>query len=383
MPNQLYTLFRTIRFLLIQSFVLLPVVCLSPDSRAQVLSDPGLQQTVLRTLDDIYNLEFTEADNAIRQLRSRYPQHPIVPILQATKIELQHLPLHEDKAATAQFLQLANQGLTLAKRMLDKNSNDPEGVFFALTAHSYLASLYNNQGESLKAVTESKRAYGYLKNGFHLTTKSPDFFFTTGLYNYYVERYPVDHPVVRPFMFFFADGDMAQGLKQMDVATKKALFMRPVANYFFAHVLIKHEMQPGRAVSYTKYLADKYPNNPLFGMINAEALLLAGRYAEARPYVQRLKQLNSKLVPLAVSTFEGMLAEHADKDDQMASDNYQAALKQYANEPYTKEYQAFAYAGLARIATRANDRSRARINYKKALAVAEYKSIIKEAKAFK
>ena len=348
-----------------------------------MLNDPAAQQTILKTLDDIYNLDFAEADVQIRQLQARYPQHPIGPILRATELELHYLPLHENKAATAQFVQAANQGLALAKKILERNENDPEGVFFALTAHSYLASLYNNKSESLKAVGESKKAYNYLRDGFTLVDKNPDFYFTTGLYNYYIERYPMDHSIVRPFMIFFDDGDMAKGLKEMDVATKKGVFMRPVANYYLAHIYLKHEINPGRAAIYTKYLADKYPNNPLFGMINAEALLLAGRYAEARPYVQRLRQMPNKLVPLAVSTFSGMLAEYADKNDKEAAAAYEAALKQPFNDPYTKEYHAFSYAGLARIAARANDRNRAKLYYKKALAVGQYKGLIREAKAYK
>ncbi|MFD2571668.1 tetratricopeptide repeat protein [Spirosoma soli] len=352
-------------------------------SRAQVMTDPAAQQTVLKALDAIYNFEFMEAEGLIRQLQARYPQHPIGPILRATQLELQYLPLHENKVATTQFIQAANQGLELARKLLAKREDDPEGVFFALTAHSYLASLYNNQGESMKAVSESKKSYSYLKDGFTLMDKSPDFYFTTGLYNYYVERYPMDHPIVRPFMIFFDDGDMGQGLKQMDTATKRGLFMRAGANYYLAHILLKHEIQPNRAVTYTKYLADKYPNNPLFGMVNVEALLLAGRYADARPYLQRLKQMDNKLVPMAVNTFEGMLAEYADKNDREAAESYQTALKQKYNDPYTKEYHAFAYAGLARIAARANDPNRAKINYKKALTVAQYKGVIKEAKAYK
>ena len=67
-----------------------------------------------------------------------------------------------------------------------------------------------------------------------------------------------------------------------------------------------------------------------------------------------------KLVPLAVNTFSGMLAEHADKKDKEAAEFYELAIRLPFNEPYTKEYTAFAYAGLARIAARANDRSRAR-----------------------
>ncbi|AUD07471.1 hypothetical protein CWM47_24765 [Spirosoma pollinicola] len=356
---------------------------LSFSGRAQVLTDPVAQQTILKTLDDIYNLEFANAEVQIRQLQTQFPQHPIGPILRATELELQYLPLHENKAATAQFIQSVEQGLSLAKKMLDKDADDPEAVFFALTAHSYLASLYNNKSESLKAVGESKKAYNYLREGMVLIGKNPDFYFTTGLYNYYIERYPMDHSIVKPFMLFFEDGDMALGLKQMDIAAKKGIFMRPAANYYLAHILLKHEMSPGRAVVYAKYLADKYPRNPLFGMINAEALLLAGRYAEARPYVQRLKQMPNKLVPMAVNTFTGMLAEYADKDDKEAAEAYELALRQPFNDPYTKEYHAFAYAGLARIAARANDRNRARMNYKKALAVGQYKALIREAKAYK
>ncbi|GAB3807879.1 hypothetical protein GCM10028819_45660 [Spirosoma humi] len=363
---------------LVVSCLLLPL--LAP---AQVLTDPTTQQTVLKTLDAIYNMDFPDADTQIRQLQTQYPQHPIGPILRATQLELQYLPLHENKAATAQFIQAADQGLALARKMLEKDEDDPEGVFFALTAHSYLASLYNNKGESLKAVGESKKAYNYLRDGFVLMGKNPDFYFTTGLYNYYIERYPMDHSIVKPFMLFFEDGDMPKGLKQMEIATKKGLFMRPVANYYLAHILLKHEMDPAKAVVYAKYLADKYPKNPLFGMTCAESLLLAGRYAEARPYVQRLKQMPNKLLPMAIHTFTGMLAEYADKDDKEAEEAYEVALRLPFNDPYTKEYHAFAYAGLARIAARTNDRNKARINYKKALAIGQYKSLIREAKGYK
>ncbi|MDB5242328.1 MAG: hypothetical protein JWP57_2953 [Spirosoma sp.] len=365
----------------IKLFVLC-LFCLPVLAPAQVFTDPAFQQTVQSTLDDIYNFNFADADTQIKQIRVRFPQHPIGPILQATKLELQYLPIHENKAATAQFIQAAQQGLELSKRILAKNEADAEGIFFALTAHSYLSSLYSNQGESLKAVGESRKSYGFLKDGFKLMNKSPDFYFTTGLYNYYVERYPMDHPVVRPFMFFFDDGNMAEGIRQLDIASRKGIFMRAVANYWLAHILLKHEMQPNRAVVYSSYLADKYPNNPLFGMTNVEALILAGRYVEARTQLKRLKPMNHKFVPMAVKVFEGALEEQADKDDKSAAQTYRAALALPFNDPYTKEYHAMAYAGLARIATRANDRNGAKTFYKKALSVGRYKGLIKEAKAY-
>ena len=362
------------------SVVLLCLPLLAP---AQVMNDPTAQQTIVKTLDYIYNLEWSEADALIRQLQARYPQHPIASILRATQFDIQNLPLAENKVATVQFEQAVGQALQLSKRMLAKNEEDPEAVFFMLTCHSYMAALYNNQSESLKAVGESKKAYKYLRDGIKLIDKNPDFYFTTGLYNYYVEQYPADHPIVKPFMFFFADGDIALGIKQMDMATRKAVFMRPVSNYYLAHLLMKHETNPARATVYMKYLVDKYPNNQLFAMTYAESLLLSGRFSEARPCVQRLKQMPNKLVPLAFHTFTGMLAELADKDDKEAAGSYETALKFPSNDAYTKEYRAFAYAGLARIAARANNHSQAKLYYKKALSVGEYKSLIREAKAYK
>jgi len=368
-------IFRAFAFFV---FVFLPL--LTP---AQGVTDPVTRQLVQRALDDIYGMHFAEADVQIRQLRARYPQHPLGPLLLATKFELQYLPVHENKAARAQFVQAVNEGIDLAKRMLDRDETNPEAVFFALTAHSYLAALYHNEGETLKAVSESRRCYGYLKDGMKLLDKNPDFYFTTGLYNYYVERYPMDHAIVKPFMVFFSGGDMTLGLKQMDVATKRASFMRNVANYYLAHVLIQYEMQPARAVPYTRYVADKYPANPLFAMLDAEVLLLSGRYAEARPALQRLKQLPNKIVPLAIATFTGILAEQADHDDKAAAQAYQTALKLPTNKPYTEEYKVMAYAGLARIAARAGNRDLARHYYKKVLSTAEYKSLIREARAFR
>lgn len=360
------------------AFIFLP--CLT---RAQGVTDPTVQQIVQRALDEIYGMHFAEADVQIRQLRTRHPQHPLGPILLATKIELQYLPVHENKTARAQFVEAVNEGIDLAKQMLDKDANNPEGVFFALTAHSYLAALYHNEGESLKAVGESRRCYGYLKDGMKLLDKNPDFYFTTGLYNYYVERYPMDHTIVKPFMVFFSDGDMDLGLKQMDVATRRGLFMRTVANYYLSHILVKYEMQPTRAIPYARYLAGKFPANPLFAMMDAEVLLLTGRYAEARPAVQRLKQLPNKLVPLAIATFTGILAEQADHDDKAAAEAYQIALKLPANKPYTEEYKAMTNAGLARIAARAGNRNLAKQYYKKVMDTAQYKSLIREAKTFR
>lgn len=363
-------------------FLLLLYLCWPLLGQTQVLTDVGLQQAIQHALDDIYNYNFAEADVTIRQIRAKYPQHPIGPMLQATKLQWQYLPLKDNKAASAQFTQACDQTLANAEKLLARNEEDAEGVFFALTAHSYQALMHYNEGEVMKAVGDAKKAYAYMKIGFGLTERNPDFYFTTGLYNYYVERFPMDHAIVKPVMWVFQNGDMSLGLKQMDISAKHAIFTRIESCFYLSHIYLEHESQPNRAAMYARVMADKYPNNPLFVMRYTESLALAGHYDEVRTQLQQLKRLNHKFVPMPVNVLEGMLLEKDSKNDREAAEKYQAALKMTYYDNYTKEYHAFAYAGLARIAARAGDRNRAKAYYKKALDVAEYKTTIKEAKAF-
>ncbi len=365
------------RIHLLLLFVLTPF--LAP---AQILTDPAAQQTVAKALDHIYNYEFAEAAPYIRQIQAKYPQSPIVPVLRSLTMQWQYLPIGESRAITNQYVQQVDLAIQGVEKMIDKNKNDPEAIFLGLTAHGYMATKYNFDNETMKAVSESRKAYVYMKEGFSLMDKNIEFYFSTGLYNYYVERYPIDHPVVKPFMIVFKDGNMSLGLKQMEVAAKRALFTRPEANYYLAHVLVKHETNFSKAVELLDYLVDHYPKNPIFQLRYVEALLLAGRYEEGQAALQKLKKMQHKLLPAAIYTFEGILAERFTKNDPAAAAAYQAALKQPVNVAYTQEEHGLAYAGLARIAARANNRTQARAYYKKAMEVAEYKFVVREAKAY-
>jgi len=356
--------------------LLLPFVAPS-----QITQDPANQQLILKTLDKIYNYEFTEAEAGIRQLRARYPQHPIGPILRAIGIYWQSMPIWDNRTALSQYTVELEQALRLAEKMLAQDKDDPEVVFFALTAHGYLAMKYHYTNETMKAVGEARKAYGYLKTGFSLMDKNPEFYFTTGLYNYYVERYPQDHPVVKPFMVFFQDGDMALGVRQMETAIRRGLFTRTETALYLTHILLEHEIQPARAASLMRPLAERYPNNPLFTLNYTEALAHSGQYAEMENQLKRIGKMSYKFMAMPTEVLEGLLLERQDRNDQQAAVHYQQALKMPARS-LTKEYHAHAYAGLARIAARAGDKNRARAYYKKVLDTAEYKSSLREARAY-
>jgi Tfp pilus assembly protein PilF len=366
------------RFHQLRFFFLLLVLLSTRPAPAQLLRDSSTQQLVLQCLGKIYNYEFTEAEALARPIRARYPQHPVNPMLQAFQLYWQYLPIAQNEAAK-RYVAALNQCIAQAEAM---TKHDVEATFFLLAAHSYLAMLESDRGEFTRAVGEARRTYGYMKKGFKLIEQNPEFFFSAGLYNYYRVQYPEDHALVKPFLLFFQDGDKKRGLLQLETAFRRGTVTRTEAAYYLVYVLIKHESNWGRALTYSTSLHQAYPANPVYLMRHAEALTLAGRYAEAAPLAERLTKRAGPVYPLAGQLFLGLIAEKSQADDRAAAVRYQAVLKVPYDEKFTQDYHALAHAGLARIAHRSGNRAEARRRYQQALKLAEYKSTIEEAKGY-
>ena len=353
------------------------------ESKAQILYDKPTLDYVLQTLDKIYNYEFAEVDPMIKQIGIKYANHPVIPLLKALKLQWQYLPVKDNKVMLGQYFSLLQETINKAQ-ILEKNpSTLPEAEFFLMSAHGYVALVHNFNDESLKAAGEARKAYGYVMKGFELMSSNFEFYLSTGMYNYYIEQYPEEHPIVRPLLIFFKDGSKELGLKQMDIATKKGVFSRTEAAYFLARIYLKHEMKFGLAASYLQGLVEKYPQNPIYVIKYIEALILSGKYEIANIQVNKIRNNKSKIMELSTNVFDGMILEKEDKNDVAAENKYLLALKIPFDDEFTKEYHAFAYCGLARIYIRKNDRKKAKFYYKKASELAKYTHVVKEIKGFK
>jgi tetratricopeptide (TPR) repeat protein len=371
------------RMIFLRSCLLLFVFCsFFSTARTQILYDTATQNVVLEVIDHIYNYEFGEIEPLAKQIRAKYPHHPVNAMLKAMQLQWQYLPVKDNKALSGQYLSLLQECLTKAKALEKDVKTRPEAAFFSMAGHGYIALVHNYNDDKIKAASEAKQAYNYVMDGFKYMERNPEFYFSSGLYNYYMIRYPEDHPIVKPIVIFFKDGNREEGLHQMDVAARKGVFTRTESAFYLARIFLKHELRYDRASSYLTTLTQKYPNNPIFLMKHTEALLLLGKYEEAQPYLERFKKRNDKFFPIAWHTFEGLIHEKHLKNEHEAIKSYQSTLRQPYDDEYTKEYHAFAYAGLARIALRAGDRKKAITYYKKVEELAEYKALIKEAKTF-
>ncbi|TLU99018.1 tetratricopeptide repeat protein [Dyadobacter luticola] len=352
-------------------------------SKAQLLNDPASLKNVQNTLDKIYNYEFDEAEQIMGQVEKKYPNHPVSYILESFILYWKYLPIKDNPAKSKEYIQKLDLCLEAINKKFGKNSLDPEAVFYTMVARGYMAMIYNYRGEMLNAAGEGKKAYNAFVEGLKLINKNPEFYFTSGMYNYYVEVYPEEHPIVKPLLVFFKSGDKALGLKQIDNATKVGTITKAEACYYISHIYLKYEMKPEKAVFYMDKLVDLYPKNPIYLMKSTEALVLSGKYEPAEKGIVGLKKITTGFYPIATHTFQGIVEEKSGKNDAAAQKEYLLALKIPHDDQYTKEYHALAYAGLARIAARAGNKNKAKDYYKKCLDKAEYRSVIKEAKAFK
>jgi tetratricopeptide (TPR) repeat protein len=350
---------------------------------AQLLNDPASMRMIQAGLDHIYNYEFDDAEKIIAQVELRYPKHPVSYLLEAFVLYWKYLPIKDNSERSKEYIQKLNQCLVAINQKFGRDSNEPEAVFYTMVARGYMAMLYNYRDELLSAAGEGKKAYNALMEGLKLISRNPEFYFTAGMYNYYVEMYPEEHPIIKPVMVFFKKGDKALGLKQMDLGTKLGTITKAESCYYLARVYLKHEGRPDRAAVYSQKLVDMYPQNIIYRLTHVESLLQTGRYEEALPGLNLLRKNTTGFYPLAWRTFQGLIQEKDEKNDTAAQKEYLLALRTPFDDQYTREYCAMAYAGLARIAHRAGNKAKAREYYRKCLEKAEYTSTISEAKGYK
>jgi hypothetical protein len=355
---------------------------LSVQAYSQILKDPIAKNWIIEGLDKAYNFEFDAAENVYSKIQAKYPASPAYATLMQMMLYIKYAPIKDNPKAKVQYLFHLNKSVELSEKMIEKNDKDPEAIFFMLSSLGNLAAWQADSDEMMKAVNTARKAFSYMKKGMKLTEVQADFLFTTGLYNYYIEQYPDDHPLVKPFMIFFSNGDKKTGLQQLEQCSKKALFTATEAQYYSVYIYLKHEMKYEKALGLISGLSNKYPNNMIYKTRQAECLLALNKFEIVLPLIEELKKQQGLFYPVAGNIFEGIFEEKYKKNDKLAFNLYKKGLKVPFDVRYTKDYHAMAYLGLGRIAMRENNKPLAKSNFKMAIKLSEYVATINEAEKY-
>ncbi|WP_245563788.1 hypothetical protein [Spirosoma luteum] len=250
--------------------------------------NPAARALVTTGLNQVYDNKFPEAEATFSQLAKLAPNHPSLDLLRGVRLYYQWFPARTD----AKLKQRCIQQLKLAAKKADDWQNTqkktdgadrsttdrsatdrPEAMFLYFTAEAMLAKISHLEHEPFAAIRHAKNAYPYIQKGKTFQQQYPDFYLSTGLYNFYREIYPEIHPFYKTVAWVMTSGDKKLGLSQLQIATQKALFVRTEAILYHTHLLTDYENKPADALPSLAHLVISYPDNPYWRYKYAEALL--------------------------------------------------------------------------------------------------------------
>jgi hypothetical protein len=348
-----------------------------------ILPDNATTDIVKLALDHTYNFEFDESKKYCDQIRKKYPQHPGPDFIMALNIYWEMYYNDSFKERSSVLLSYLLKSIALSKKMLEKDEKDIEGVFFKLASECYLALYYSERNETSNSISYARKMYSSMKVAFTLKDKLNEFYFPSGVYNYYVVMYPQAHPVFKPFMFMFMSGNKDTGFKEMDYAWKNAVFCKMECAYHLCNIYLKYEGTPLLAYEYTKALHEKYPKNLFFAVRHTEVLLARGEYLEAEKIAHTLFKSGKKYFVSISYVFYGMLYENFFKEPATSSMFFTKAIQSFKETVNPEaDYLSFAYAGMARYYKQAGNKQLAKEYYVKCEDIAEYASVKKEAELY-
>ena len=352
-----------------------------PFTTAQIFDYEELQIVVKKGADHIYNANPDSAYFYIEILEEELPDHPVIPLMRAMTLLWSNIPTISDSL----FVEMQNhlyKAIEQAK-VLDPNLKDPEMVFFAMASHGLLAEYYADQDYNLKAVGEANRAYSLMKKGFDIVDEYPEFLFTTGMYNYFREKYPERHPIYKPLLWFFRSGDIELGLAQLEKACEEAVLTRVEAYVYLSYIYLRYEFEPQKAQAYLSELIKMFPNNYYAKAKYLESLANPEDFRNAPlGIIYLLMKNDNPYYKLAGNVFLGYYEEMIIESDEKAEFAYRRGLAFGETlEDHGEYFKGFGYLGLGRILVKTGRSEEAEEILKLAVNYAETNQIRSEARA--
>jgi hypothetical protein len=345
-------------------------------NNAQILSDTATFKIIEKCIDDIYNFRFNEATYKCTRLNSRYPGHSAIWLLQGMIIYWENYPMLTKSSYEKVYLEDMYNAIRLSEKK-GSQEDDSEYLLINLCARGMLLQYYSDIDNTSEIFPLAKSTYPHIRKAFKYTSSYYDFNFFTGLYNYYREAYPEAYPLYRAFAFLFPRGNKAEGIRQMQIASKHSLVLRAESYSFLAWVSANFEHDFQQATNYNRMLHELYPENIVYLSEYIRNLLLIKQYGEAEKLINsRIKETNNSFFLGILEIFNGILSEKEYHDNNQAKKYYEKGITDISPfSTYGNEYAAYAYYGLSRISDANGDKKRRKTYHKKADDLAVFKNI--------
>ncbi len=258
------------------------------NAQSKILENTLVLNILTQGTQKMYNYDFEGAEILFHQANVLLPKHPAPFLLKGMLMYWKNLPMALTNPKLAEMEKLLLKSIELGQLMQEETDDDPEGIFFEMTARSLIMQYYAKSSQNMKALGEARNIYSHIKTGMKLKDKFNEFYFTTGIYNYYREAYPEAKPFYKSLVWIFQAGNKKIGLEQLVYAGKHTIIAQTQAWAFLTHIYLTYEKNPAKAVEYAKELVVRFPKNRYFMSRYVETLLLTKQYDLATTYIQNL-----------------------------------------------------------------------------------------------
>jgi len=349
------------------------------EAQVSYLDRPDLLGKVEICLQHTYGFSFTEARAIQSDLALSTPGHPAPVFLEALIVYWENFPLLPTKEASRRFISLMNKTIELAKQYSKYDQTYIESVFFDLFGRAFKTMFWADNGKSGKVIPLMGPMYRNTKKGFDLEEQFAEFYFSTGMYNYYIEAYPAAHPVYKPLVSFMHKGDRELGLKQLNHAINHTVFLKVEAILFMSLIQLNYEEDLNSAAIYAGRLVREYPGNIYYQGHLINILLHQHRFGKVEELLAAMEQQSdsySKMIRTLASAF---MNEKVPGEESQSGTAYLETIELAEKfGPYADLYKAMAFMGLSRLHRKNGQQSQADSFARKASHLTTYSFILEE-----
>lgn len=349
------------------------------EAQASLLDKPDLLEQVDICLQHTYNFSFQEARSIQSDISTSMPGHPAPLFLEALIIYWENFPLAPSKSASDQFVELMDQTIELAREYIKKEQTYIDGVFFDLFGRAFKAMFWADNEKIGKVIPDLGTMYRHVKEGFELQEQFVEFYFSTGLYNYYIEAYPTAHPGYKPLVSFMHKGDRELGLEQLKYATEHTIFLKVESLLFMSLIQLNYENDINTAAFYAERLLEEYPRNILFQGHMINILLHQHKYDRVRALFTMILGQGDDYSKMIYTLADAFMSEDEPGQENISASGYLKTIEMAETiGPFADIYQAMGYMGLSRLYQNRGLESDAESYARKASHYTSYSFILQE-----
>ena len=321
-----------------------------------IMDHPATLIKVENCLYCIYGLEIDEAVRIQAELQKMYPDHPVSYFLKAMIIYWVNYPLSPDDPLVKKYERNIDLAVKKSTFLMNNKKTLMEGIFFDMHARAFRCMYWADNGKPVKVLGDLDNLYRNTMKGIEYKEIFNEFYFSSGLYNYYVQAYVDMHPVYKPIASLFRKGNKTEGIKEIKLAIDNGLFIKYEAMLFMTLLQLYYENNLNLAENYIEVLCNNFPENNYYLAIYLNILLHNKKYKNAGTLSEKLENNKGPFEQMIHAFVTGFVSENNESNYRKAIIYYKKALLLAESlGPVADLYASICYAGLARISETKKD----------------------------